>query len=613
MTLFIITVGIPIVDSEIDNILYINSENLILNDINEEYGCNNDDQLNNMYYNYPVMDTKYEPLDPLYASPKPKTMENLPEYFNWMDYNGKDWTSPVKNQLECGNCWDFAAIGALESIINIRENDSKLDLDLSEQYVISCIPDAGGCRGGWAYFAFKYIMEYLINGAYYNGVIPENCFPYIGVDKNGNTGTESGLEPVLCSEKCDDWDKQLTPIKDCGYWIPDGSIEDREAIKTQIIQNGPVCSYHAVSQQFMTWGEEHHNSTDYYPFISASGIGHVVVIVGWKNDASIGRGGYWIIKNSWGDDWGYNGYFNLEYNSLNIDSYQIDWVEYESNETNWLPSKPFFSGPEEGDIDQELVFLVNSIDPIDRNVYYLMDFGDGTETDWIGPYNSGEIVSITHSWSDKGLFNVKVKSKNSDDMESKWSDSHVVGIPKKNVALDQGQYSCDSAYGCKNAIQFAQSFIPTDDILSEVRLYMFKRGNPTKIKIMIRDDLYNMDLTSVEVSGDDVNDKLSWITFDFPDIKVNTGEKYYIIWSPEAFDLDNTFYWGFGDNDPYPSGEPWIGKYWHELEIDGFNNPDFCFRTYHAKSKIKDFDIFNPWLFRLIQRFPILEFLSQSF
>ena len=262
MLMILITL-LPLVNSEFENEQSDNNENVKLVDISEDCGCNKNDQSSETYYRYPLMDTKYEPLDPIYASPKPKVMEYLPDYFNWMDYEGRDWTSPAKNQGWCGNCWDFAAIGALESIINIRENNPDLDLDLSEQYVLSCLPDSGSCRGGWPYFAYNYMKEYLIDGAYYSGALPESCFPYIGVDINGNKMNESGFEPVLCSEKCDDWDKQLVPIKDCGYWFPDGSIEDIDAIKTQIMQNGPVCAYHYVTERLLKWWEENHNSTDY--------------------------------------------------------------------------------------------------------------------------------------------------------------------------------------------------------------------------------------------------------------------------------------------------------------------------------------------------------------
>ena len=52
-----------------------------------------------------------------------------------------DWTTPIRYQGSCGSCWDFAAMGALESIINIRAKNPNLDIDLSEQYLLSCPPN----------------------------------------------------------------------------------------------------------------------------------------------------------------------------------------------------------------------------------------------------------------------------------------------------------------------------------------------------------------------------------------------------------------------------------------------------------------------------------------
>ena len=93
--------------------------------------------------------------------PMSKIIET-PEYFNWKDYQGKDWTTPAKDQAQpkyCGGCWNFAAIGALESVINIMEGNAELDPDLSEQYVLSCLPRAGSCSGGDPPTVFKYILD----------------------------------------------------------------------------------------------------------------------------------------------------------------------------------------------------------------------------------------------------------------------------------------------------------------------------------------------------------------------------------------------------------------------------------------------------------------------
>ncbi len=613
VTLLILTI-IPLAGS-MKVIIY--KDNYVIEGDSLDNCCIINDEPNGICSCFPVMDVKYETLDPIYSSPKPNVFEGLPDYFNWMDYEGRDWTTPAKNQKDCGSCWDFAAIGALESIINIRENNSELDLDLSEQYVLSCLSNSGSCRGGWSYYAYNNMKEYMIDGTYYNGALPESCFPYVGVDSYGNNAYESGFDPVLCSEKCNNWNDQLIPIKECGYWIPDGSNEDINAIKTQIMQYGPVCAYHYATNHFIRWGNESHNSTDYYPYRSANGINHVVVIVGWKDDPYIGNGGYWIIKNSWGEDWGYNGFFNLEYNSLNIDKFQIDWVDYDNNSRNWKPNKPIIDGPFEADIEEECTFSTSAIDPINRQIHYNFSWGDGTYSDWLGPYESGQIITISHSWNEKGLYQVRVKAKNSDDAESQWSYSIIVHIPKKiNDGIDQTQFIYNGGYRCWGGLCFAQSFIPFKNTLTMVSLFMQRLGNPIKIRISIRDELDHMDLTHIEFDGESISDTFRWHVFDFPDIDVVPGNTYYIVWYPVAFDGDNTFVWGFAKNNRYPDGYAWKGfcVKWEELVISGYPDPDFCFKTYYAKSKSKSIIInsFIPFFLEChLNLFPMLKILIQ--
>ncbi len=324
-------------------------------------------------------------------SPKPTPKSDLPPSFSWKDHNGSDWTTPAKDQGNCGSCWDFAAIGALESIIQIREECPDLNLDLSEQYVLSCLHAAGSCKGGWAYSAYRYIKMNTSSGNYYNGIIPEFCFPYQVNDD------------VPCANVSPNWHDFLIPLSTYGRWVPDGSIEDRDAMKTQIMESGPIAVvmlftyYLHGTNNLEEWGWMHHDPDEYYSYPGAfQGTNHQVVIVGWKDDTSISNGGYWIVKNSLGPEWGYDGYFNIEYGSLNIDSTDIDWVEYnQENYSNWVPVA-HTNGPYQGSVNEAIPFNgSSSFDHEGIIISYQWDFGDGT----ILP---GAVV--THSYTKSGIY-----------------------------------------------------------------------------------------------------------------------------------------------------------------------------------------------------------------
>lgn len=62
----------------------------------------------------------------------------LPDSFDWRNVNGHNWMTPVKDQLACGSCWAFAIVGAFEPNIKITFSAPDLDLDLSEQDLVSC-------------------------------------------------------------------------------------------------------------------------------------------------------------------------------------------------------------------------------------------------------------------------------------------------------------------------------------------------------------------------------------------------------------------------------------------------------------------------------------------
>ena len=177
-------------------------------------------------------------------------ISDLPDYFSWKDYKGEDWTTPAKNQYEhgyCGSCWAFAPIGALESVIKIRENYSDFNPDLSEQYVISCL-EAGnkkgyGCFGGYSEDVFKFIMETTIEGNNCNGVVLESYFPY----------SSRFFRYVPSSDILDGWEEHLVPISGWGVKSLNDIIDEREWIKRTIMEKGPVVADILVPLFLYTW------------------------------------------------------------------------------------------------------------------------------------------------------------------------------------------------------------------------------------------------------------------------------------------------------------------------------------------------------------------------
>ena len=61
------------------------------------------------------------------------SLANALDYFDWRDYQDKNWMTPVKDQGHCGSCWAFSAVGTVEAQYNIANNYSDYDLDLSEE------------------------------------------------------------------------------------------------------------------------------------------------------------------------------------------------------------------------------------------------------------------------------------------------------------------------------------------------------------------------------------------------------------------------------------------------------------------------------------------------
>ncbi|UCB58446.1 MAG: PQQ-binding-like beta-propeller repeat protein, partial [Thermoplasmatales archaeon] len=100
--------------------------------------------------------------------------------------------------------------------------------------------------------------------------------------------------------------------------------------------------------------------------------------------------------------------------------------------SNNPPDKPVITGPTTGGTGKEYNFTFSATDPDEDNIYYFIEWGDDTTSGWLGWYNSGEEITVSHTWSEPGTYNIKAKVKDYLDVESDWS-TFKVSMPKHRM------------------------------------------------------------------------------------------------------------------------------------------------------------------------------------
>ncbi len=97
--------------------------------------------------------------------------------------------------------------------------------------------------------------------------------------------------------------------------------------------------------------------------------------------------------------------------------------------TNHPPLTPTITGPTTGRINTAYEYTFNAVDPDGDDIYYYVDWGDNTNSGWIGPYESGESITLSHSFSLKGTYTIRVKARDTSGAESNWGQL-IVTMPK---------------------------------------------------------------------------------------------------------------------------------------------------------------------------------------
>lgn len=191
----------------------------------------------------------------------------------------------VKDQKKCGGCWSFGITGTIEGQ-NFLKN-GKL-VPLSEQNLIDCSTSEGnmGCDGGNAANSYKYIIS---NG----GIDTEDSYPYEALD-----GT--------CRYKPENIGATIS-----NYVFVSPSMNET-ALAVAIANIGPIAvGIDASRRSFQLYDG---TGIYYEPMCSTMRLDHMVLAVGYGVD---GEQKYFLVKNSWGADWGDKGYIKMSRNGDN--------------------------------------------------------------------------------------------------------------------------------------------------------------------------------------------------------------------------------------------------------------------------------------------------------
>jgi C1A family cysteine protease len=205
-----------------------------------------------------------------------RTEEYLPETnqdeVDWVKKGGV--VNPMKNQANCGSCWAFSAVSAVESVVAIKTQ--KL-LDLAEQQLVDCGIETGnhGCSGGWMDYAFKYIQN--------RGIMATKDYPYTARDG-----------------KCQ-YDATKVAARITGF--TDVPASNCAQLLTAIAKN--PTSVAVAANAMMSYKSGVFDNPN-----CGTGLNHGITAEGYGKDAASGKD-FYLVRNSWGTSWGEAGYIRM--------------------------------------------------------------------------------------------------------------------------------------------------------------------------------------------------------------------------------------------------------------------------------------------------------------
>lgn len=359
--------------------------------------------------------------DAVVIVPEQPFVGTLPTSFDWRSYESSNWLTPVKNQASCGSCWAFGAVGVSEAAYDIATGNPNLNLDLSEQFLISDCVNAGSCCGGNYSTALTWIQN--------TGIPDELCFPEAddgcSCPKVGCqcTYTASGCSNAQCSDRCADWATRVVQIDSHA-----NVASNRTTIKEYLLQHGPLVVAIGVGakQKDGSGYGGYFDSDDIYRCTNDSGANHIVVLVGYDDTDQ-----YWILKNSWGNTWGPNtdGYFHMGYGECYVENA----VQY----VNVTPAPPTLLLP--NSIQRDIVtFTWDRTTPLPTTYTLRLNQSTNPDASWlINVTRPNDVHSYSYAFSTSGTYYWHMRSTTATGMSSWVTRAFTVDLtPPSNDDFD---------------------------------------------------------------------------------------------------------------------------------------------------------------------------------
>jgi cathepsin B len=214
----------------------------------------------------------------------------------------------IRDQSNCGSCWAVAAAEAMSDRVCIASNGKEI-VDISAADLMSCCKMCGqGCDGGYPPQAWQYWTKTgLVTGGNYKS---QGCEPYplapcehhMNASHYPVCSTDTAPTPA-CAKQCQSG--YSTPYAQDKHFGAKAYTVGRQvdAIQKEIFANGPVEADFTVYEDFLSY------TSGVYQHKTGKPLGgHAVKILGWGTEDSTP---YWLIANSWNEDWGDKGYFKM--------------------------------------------------------------------------------------------------------------------------------------------------------------------------------------------------------------------------------------------------------------------------------------------------------------